>query len=640
MLTGWVDSLFAGIKTLNQMLTAGIAITAFSLLIYALTFNLRDRVARSFATILLSVVVVFTCEAIQSTVHSADLVELFLRLQWVGLVFLPASYLHLSDALLVTAGRPSRGRRRLGVRLMYFVSIGFLLLLVMGNLLGPLVVNAQPAPHLQRTVWTEFFTFYYLLAMFWAGVNFIRAFGRMLTRSGRRRMLYLMAGATAPALGSYPYLLFGSDFAARFPFVFWTSATLINILVGALIIVMAYAVAFFGVSWPDRVVKSRLFKWIMRGPVTASLALAVLTLVRRGGEPFGLAYNAFVPVSTVATVLLMEHLITILSPIWDRVMFFGGDRAELRLIQNIDERLLTQGDLHQFLEAILAAVRDHLQSPSAFVAALDEGQLSLLINAGRPFLAKDNLSEALEEIAEETGRNEFLWNETWILPLRARRTPEMDRDQIPPLLGLLGVARQPGQLLELEQRQALWLLADRAAIALEDRLLQQRVFRSLEEIEPQVEMIQRIRALGRYDTNTVLEEDLAPDSDMAEWVREALNHYWGGPKLTESPLMKLRVVQEIAKDEYDGNLANALRSILKKAVEQVRPEGERRFTSEWILYNILDLKFIEGRKVREVASRLAMSEADLYRKQRVAVESVARAILEMESNLVITKEAD
>ena len=64
---------------------------------------------------------------------------------------------------------------------------------------------------------------------------------------------------------------------------------------------------------------------------------------------------------------------------------------------------------------------------------------------------------------------------------------------------------------------------------------------------------------------------------------------------------------------------------------QVKPEGDRRFTSEWILYNILEMKFIEGRKVREVASRLAMSEADLYRKQRVAVEAVAHAILEMET---------
>jgi hypothetical protein len=42
------------------------------------------------------------------------------------------------------------------------------------------------------------------------------------------------------------------------------------------------------------------------------------------------------------------------------------------------------------------------------------------------------------------------------------------------------------------------------------------------------------------------------------------------------------------------------------------------------------MKFMEGRKVREIAMRLAMSEADLYRKQRVAIEAVSRAIIEME----------
>ncbi len=105
----------------------------------------------------------------------------------------------------------------------------------------------------------------------------------MLTRSGRRRMLYLMAGATAPALGSYPYLLYGYSFAAQYPFLFWGGATVINVLVGGLVIVMAYAVAFFGVSWPDRVIKSRLFKWIMRGPVTASVALGLMTIVRTSG---------------------------------------------------------------------------------------------------------------------------------------------------------------------------------------------------------------------------------------------------------------------------------------------------------------------------------------------------------------------
>ncbi len=640
MFSGWVDGLLAGIKALNQILTAGIAITAFSLLIYALTFNLRDRVARSFAIILLSVVIIFTSEAVQSSVAMPQLIDTFLRLQWIGIVFLPPAYLHLSDALLVTAGRPSRGRRRFAVRAMYVISAGFLILLYYGQLLGPMVLDTPPAPHLQRTPWVELFTIYYIVVILWAGINFTRALSYMLTRSGRRRMWYLMAGATAPALGSYPYLLYGSLFAAHYQLVFWSVALVINLLVAGLIILMAYAVAFFGVSWPDRVVKSRLFKWIMRGPVTASLALTVMTIVRRAGEYYGLAYNAGVPVTTVATVLLMEHLITILSPIWERILFFGGDRAELALLQNIEERLLTQGDLRQFLEAVLAAVRDHMQSPSAFIAALDGSELSLLINAGRPFLDKDNLSSALEAFKNGNGRAEFLWNDFWLLPLRQRRGEDVDLDQLPPLIGLLGVARISQRPLDPEQRQSLWLLADRAALALEDRQLQQRIFRSLQDLEPQVELIQRMRAVGRYDSKTsLLSDEFGPDPEMAEWVREALNHYWGGPRLTESPLMQLRVVQEVAK-EYDGNMANALRSILKKAVEQVRPQGERRFTSEWILYNILDLKFIEGRKVREVAARLAMSEADLYRKQRVAVEAVAKAIFEMENQIYFDGKED
>ena len=330
MFNGWMDGLLAGLQTINEILTAGIAITAFSLFLYALSFNLRDRVARSFAIILLCVVVVFTTEALQTDNVPPWGIELLLHLQWIGIIFLPAAYLHLSDALLVTAGRPSRGRRRLAVRLIYLVSVGFLILLASGNLVGGLVKDGEPASYLQRTIWTEIFTLYYIAIMVWAGFNFIRAYSRMLTRSGRRRMLYLMAGATAPALGSYPYLLFGSGIAARFPLAFWTSAVLINLLVAGLVILMAYAVAFFGVSGPDRVVKSRLFKWLLRGPVTASLTLAVMTIVRRAGLLLeGQPYSAFVPLSVVVTVLLFEHAITLFSPIWEKLLFYGRDRAEL-----------------------------------------------------------------------------------------------------------------------------------------------------------------------------------------------------------------------------------------------------------------------------------------------------------------------
>jgi hypothetical protein len=118
--------------------------------------------------------------------------------------------------------------------------------------------------------------------------------------------------------------------------------------------------------------------------------------------------------------------------------------------------------------------------------------------------------------------------------------------------------------------------------------------------------------------------------DFQQWVKDALSHYWGGPKLTESPLLKLKIVEEALR-ENDGNPAKALRAVLSRAIESLKPEGERHMTtSEWILYNILEMKFIQGRRVRDIAGRLAMSESDLYRKQRVAIEEVAKTLVDME----------
>jgi hypothetical protein len=630
MLSGWTQSLLTGIITVNQILTAGIAITAFSLFLYALSFNLRDRVARSFAIILLCVVIVFTSEALESSSNSPQVVDLFLRLEWFGIIFLPPAYFHLSDAILVTTGQPSHGGRRIFIRLIYAVSALFLFLLAFGYLLGPMVSDVEPAAFLKRTVWTEVFTIYYIIIMVLAGINFGRAYRSTLTRSGRRRMIYLLAGAAAPALGSFPYLLYGSSLAGHFPFLFWGVALVSNLLVTGLIILMAYAVAFFGVSWPDRVVKSRLFKWIMRGPVVASSALGVMTIVRRAGEHFGTIYSAAVPAMMVATVLLLEHTITLVAPLWERFIFFGRDRADLVLLQNLEDRLITQNDLRQFLEAVLAAVRDHLQSPAAFVAALDGEKLSLVVATGNlPLLKESNLSEALEVVNHEgNGDGDvYNWGDHWLFPLFQ---PPETMEGSPILLGLVGVVHLPDQVILSEQRQALALLLNRALVALQDRRLQRSVFRSLEDLRPQVDMFQRLRAVGRYDSKAhLLEESLPPESDMADWVRDALTHYWGGPKLTQNPLLNLQIVQQESK-EHNDNPANALRSILRQAMDNVRPDGERRFTGEWILYNILEMKFVEGRKVREVASRLAMSEADLYRKQRVAIEEVSRVILEME----------
>jgi hypothetical protein len=617
--------LLSGLQFINQLLTAGIAITAFSLLLYALTFNLRDRVARTFALILICVVIVFVGDAISSVVTSDKMLQLWLQLEWLGITFLPACYFHFSDALMATTGRQSYGSQKWFIRLLYLVSFGFLATLPFMLLVGPLVSNAGPAPHLQRTWLTWVFALYFAGAMVWSWINFRWTYQRTVTPTSRRRMRYLITGALAPVLGSYPFLLFGSSIATNHPLLFWLVAVFDNLLVLALLVIMAYAVAFYGVSWPDRVVKRRLFKWLMRGPVTASSVLAITTLVRRAGEYFGFEYSAAVPIVMVGSLLLIEYGITLAAPLWERWSFTGGDKSNILLVQALNERLLTTGDLRQFLEAILAAVCDRIQAPNAFIIALDAGDLEMVVNIGNvPPL--EEMTDGLTHIVAQNGNGKgfFTWNNYWLVPLHSQHMEES-------LLGILGIARKSENTVEEDQKEAVLFLAERAATALEDHVQQQEIFNSIENLSPQIDMIQRLRAAARYgDTKILTAPDMPLETPhLARWVKDALTHYWGGPRLTDSPLMSLQVVQKTLKAHQD-NPANALRAILRQAVEQVRPEGERRFTGEWILYNILEMKFMEGKKVREIATRLSMSEADLYRKQRVAVEAVADAILDME----------
>lgn len=621
-----LSTLLNGLKFINQLLTAGIAITAFSLLLYALTFNLRDRIARSFALILICVVIVFVGDAISSIVNSDKMLQLWLQIEWVGISFLPASYFQFSGALLASTGHQAGTGQRWLVRLMYLLSLGFLASLPFMLLVGPLVPDASPAPHLQRTWLTWVFALYLVVVMAWSWLNFWRAYQRAVTPTSRRRMRYLITGALAPVLGTYPFLLFGSGIATHHPLLFWLVAVANNVMVVGLLVIMAYAVAFYGVSWPDRVVKRRLFKWLMRGPVTGSSVLAMTTLVRRAGEYFGFEYTAAVPIVMLGTLLLFEYAITLAAPLWERWFFQGGDKSNLLLVQALNERLLTTGDMRQFLESVLAAICDRLQTPKAFIIALDAGDLEMMVNIGEP-PPMESISDSLDQVVSQNGNGVgfFVWNNFWLVPLHRKRANDGA------LLGIMGIARKADNTLEVDQKEAVMILADRAAVALEDHVWQQEIFSSIETLSPQIDLIQRLRAASRYGGTEVLTTPDVPleSPDLVRWVKDALTHYWGGPRLTDSPLLSLKVVQQTL-DEHQDNPANALRAILRQAVDQVRPEGERRFTGEWILYNILEMKFMEGKKVREIATRLSMSEADLYRKQRVAIEAVASAILDME----------
>ncbi len=215
----------------------------------------------------------------------------------------------------------------------------------------------------------------------------------------------------------------------------------------------------------------------------------------------------------------------------------------------------------------------------------------------------------------------------WYAPLKSQ-----DREAY---LGLLGIeARSDALDLSSYEASAVKILIEQAEFVLQDRRLQQNVFNALRGIVPEMERAQRLRSAVRYMgspvDNLLTENNPVDEPDFFKMVHEALTHYWGGPKLSNSPLMQLQIVQK-AVAAYDGDTVKGLRSVLNQAIENVRPGGERRMTaSEWMLYNILELKFIQGLRVRDIARRLARSEADFYRKQKIAIKAVARSLSEME----------
>jgi len=164
---------------------------------------------------------------------------------------------------------------------------------------------------------------------------------------------------------------------------------------------------------------------------------------------------------------------------------------------------------------------------------------------------------------------------------------------------------------------------------LDDLALQEEVYAALEGLLPQINITRSRAAEVEYlpgRTPAPQRPLTLPNHDqMIEQVHAALKHYWGGPGLTKSRLLDLQIVRDCIED--DNPPTQALRSILHDAIVDLRPPGDRQNTApEWVLYSILDLRFVQGVKVKEVAKRLSRSEANTYRKQKIAIETIAKTL--------------
>jgi len=324
-----------------------------------------------------------------------------------------------------------------------------------------------------------------------------------------------------------------------------------------------------------------------------------------------------------AAIIVMQLGVELAKPLIDLALYREG-RAEVRRAQELSQRLLTIADLRQFLENVLAALCELLRSKGGFLALLDNGELYWDIWCDLRLTPADCAAIPLADIVQSSPQEQIIfWDGYWVVPIRDRGGAE--------LLGLAGL-QTPEISLPLTAAQTLTLnqLCLQATAALEDRRVQQRVFEAFASLFPEMQDIQRRGSILRYAGEAVTGFLITESSELPQWVHDALAHYWGGPRLTENPLLDLEVVKQAAT-AHAGNTVKGLRAVLAEAIKQLRPDGERKLTApEWLLYNILEMKFLRGHKVREVAVRLAVSESDFYRKQRVAIQNLAHIIAGME----------
>jgi hypothetical protein len=624
--------LTGGLLLVNQVLSATVVLTSFSLLVYLLTHNFRSQVAQAFCALLAFVLIVYAGDVVLFEVETPEAAVRWLKFQWIGIALVPAAYLHFSDALLRTTHLRVRWRR-ITVLLSYAASVAFLGLVLFSELLVYDGVYRQYSPHLAAGPVFWIFALYFFVTVAWGAANIHLARQRCLTRASRRRMTYLGLAFVAPALGVFPYLMLTSMPTSLPLYGFQAMLFVGNVGVLLMIVLMAYSVGYFGALTPDRVIKHDLIHYLLRGPLVGAAVIFTMLAVPKVQKILGLPRDTVLIFAVVGVVVLLQLAINRARPFIDRITY-RQDQEEMSWIQTLDRRLLTTADLRAFLENTLAALCDLLQVQTGFVAVQAGGQHRLEAHCGEKSPVQEYLeSHDLAGLAVTSDRREegcyfASGDEFWLVPLHSH-----SRDV---RLGVLGVeAKATTPNLAPDEQEIAGLLIDRAEEALEDRYLQQNVFDTLRRILPNIERLHRWQDATQYAGSPpmqIIEGSPVYAPEFQQWVKDALSHYWGGPKLTESPLLGLRIVRD-AMREHGDSPTHALRTVLNQAIERLRPDGERRMTTtEWILYNILELKFIRGLRVRDIASRLAMSESDLYRKQRVAIAEVAKTLADLEQN--------
>src|SRR4051794_37773138 len=387
---------------LNDLLSAAVLIVAFSLVAYIALQNWHTSIARALCVLLAGVVIVSGGDVLLGQAERDSTIQFLLRAQWLGIVCIPAGYMHLSDALLTYSDVPDRRRRWL-VYLSYGVSAAFFALALSGDLLLRGGIARGPLAQLGAGPLFWLFALYFALTSL-AGLLAIWQVRRSaLTPTMRRRLTYLGATFLAPGLAVFPYLVIAGTYAlVSSNFVLLLSA-LGSAGVAVMITIMVYSIAFQGLLLPDRLIKQDFIRWGLYGPFVGVAIILFLRSTPVLARRLGLPSETLLIFGVMVFTVLMPIFVSKAKPYLDALVYMQ-DHAEIDYLRALPRSTFTQTDLRSLLENTLVVICGALRVDTGFVAAPDNSDnytIKTLVGARRTvkrFVSEHPLAEVMPKL--------------------------------------------------------------------------------------------------------------------------------------------------------------------------------------------------------------------------------------------------
>jgi hypothetical protein len=101
--------------------------------------------------------------------------------------------------------------------------------------------------------------------------------------------------------------------------------------------------------------------------------------------------------------------------------------------------------------------------------------------------------------------------------------------------------------------------------------------------------------------------------------------------------LRLQVVEERARELVaeesvvtDIDRGRALWSLLREAIDRLRPVDSEESAPAWRLYVIAERVYVQGKSANEMAAELGISPRTFHRERRAAVEALATVMWQVE----------